>query len=79
MILLNLRLLRRTHRVAEKQRNFFIALIVILKRKNIRELAAIVTQENSKQIGNGNAGITQKGLQGEKLGGSFGSRLVFQE
>lgn len=75
MILLDKRLLGGTHGIAEEERDFMVSGFIVFKGKDVGELSAVITQESIEQRGNGNARMTQKGLQGGKAGGSFGGGL----
>ena len=79
MILFNVGLLRRTHRIAEEQGNLPGAVIIVFKGKNVSKFAAVITQESIEQTGNGNTIAAQKGFHGRKLQSAFSSGLVVHE
>ena len=48
VVLVDLRLLGRTHRIAEEQRDFTIAIVIVLKGEDIGKFSAIITQKDVK-------------------------------
>lgn len=79
VVLLDVRLLGRTHGVAEEQRDFTIAVVIVFKGKNISELSTVVAQKDIKQRRDGDTFDTKLILEGRKPGGAFSRRLIVHE
>ena len=79
VVLFDLRLLGRTHGVAEEQRDFTIALVIVLKGEYIRKLSAIIAQKYIKQRRNGDTRLTKSILHGGKSGGTFRCGSIIHE
>ena len=74
-----MRLLGRTHGVAEEQRDFTIAVVIVFKGENVSELSTVVAQKDIKQRRDGDTRLTKSILEGRKPGGAFSRRFIVHE
>ena len=79
VVLFDMRLLGRTHGVAEEQGDFTIAFVIVFKRESISEFSTVVAQEDIKQRRNGDTSPAKSILEGRKPGGTFGCGLIIHE